>query len=116
MDIFASSRIMGRFLDAAATFLEAANNSLAANTVLERLIAPSANYESFDDRNELVKCLAGDVEARIGCSANLLFRTPGTLHDALQSLLEAYLDAADGIYYTEPTHITADVPTIATTA
>lgn len=102
MDIFASSRIMDRLLDAAATFLETANNSLAANIVLERLIAPSANYESFDNRNELVKRLADDVEERMGCSANLLFRTPGTLHDALQELLDAYLDAADGIYYTEP--------------
>jgi hypothetical protein len=106
MDIFASSRIMGRFLDAATTFLETANNSMAANIVLERLVAPSATFESIDNRNELVGALAADVEERLGCSANLLFRTPGTLHDALQELLDAYLDAADGIYYTSASPLT----------
>ena len=101
--MFFSSRITDRLTKAAEAFLEAAMNSPASNMVLERLLHPSTNYQAFECRNALVAALATDVEAQLGCSANMLFRSPGPLHDALQSLLDAFLDAADGIYYAEPT-------------
>ncbi len=101
--MFFSSRIAGRFTRVAEAFLDAAHNSPASNMVLERLLHPSTNYSSFEDRNALVSALATDVETHLGCTASMLFRAPGPLHDALQSLLDAFLDAADSIYYTEKT-------------
>jgi hypothetical protein len=97
---FASSRIQDRFQAAAEEFRIAAHDSKVANTVLELLYATESDQlYATGSRNECVRRLAADVEARIGMSANLMFRTPGALHDTLQTLMDAFEDAMDGIYY-----------------
>ncbi len=98
MQQFASERIQARFQEAAATFLDAAHQSMAAQATV-KLLSVSPLYANTKNRNDAVKLLASDVEAAIGIKANLLFRTPGALHDSLQTLMDAYMDAADGIYY-----------------
>ncbi len=97
---FASSRIQDRFQAASEEFRIAAHDSKVANTILELLFASeSDNRYATGSRNECVRRLAADVEARLGLSANLMFRTPGALHNSLQSLMDAFEDAMDGIYY-----------------
>jgi hypothetical protein len=97
---FVSDRIRDRFLEAAEAFREAAHDSKAANLVIELLLASRSDkcYAS-GSRNACVEKLAQDVETRLGMQANLLFRTSGALHDSLQTLMDAYEDAMDGIYY-----------------
>lgn len=95
-----SPRIHERFREAAETFRVTAHNSRAANAVLELLYASESDARyATGERNECVERLAKDVEARIGCPANLMFRVSGALHDSLQALMDAYMDAMDGIYY-----------------
>jgi hypothetical protein len=97
---FCSPRIVERFDAAAKEFLEAAHDSKAAHAVLELLLtAESDKPYATGSRNECVRKLAADVEAKIGCQANLMFRMPGALQAALQTLMDAYWDAMDGIYY-----------------
>lgn len=97
---FASSRIQDRFEAAAATFLLQAHNSKVAHAVLAHLkAAESDKTYATGSRNECVARLATAVETELDLTANLMFRTPGALHDALQSLMDAYEDAMDGIYY-----------------
>ena len=97
---FCSPRIAERFHEAAEAFRDAANDSKAANAVLHLLLAAESDKTyATGGRNECVERLAKDVEAQIGCSANLMFRTPGPLHNALQELIDSYWDAMDGIYY-----------------
>jgi hypothetical protein len=98
---FCSPRIVERFEEAAETFRVATHNSKAANAVLELLLsATSDKVYATGSRNKCVRRLAEDVETTLGCSANLLFRSPGALHNALQDLMDSYYDAMDGIYYT----------------
>ena len=97
---FCSPRIVKRFEEAAETFRIATNDSKAANAVLELLLsATSDKVYATGSRNKCVSRLAEDVEKTLGCSANLLFRSPGALHNALQDLMDSYYDAMDGIYY-----------------
>jgi hypothetical protein len=105
---FCSPRISERFQEAARTFLEEAHDSKAANATLHLLLkSESDKHYASGSRNECVRRLAEDVEAMIGCSANLMFRTPGALHGALQNLMDAYCDAMDGIYYMNPEQATS---------
>ncbi len=95
-----SPKIQARFDEAAATFLQEANDSKAANAVVEFLKAAESDRQyATGGRNVCVRRLATDVEAKIGMTATLLFRTPGALHDSLQTLMDEYEDAMDGIYY-----------------
>ena len=97
---FASPRIRERFLKAIETFREQANDSKAANYVIDLLLATDSDKRyATGGRNVCVRRLAEDVEARLGMKANLIFRTPGALHDSLQTLMDSYEDAMDGIYY-----------------
>jgi hypothetical protein len=100
--MFASERIAQRFDKAVKVFLQETHNSVTAHTVVDCLMAEDgpARYGG-DNRNQVVPQLAKDVEGRTGLSATLFFRSEGHLHDCLQTLLDAYLDAVDGIYYTE---------------
>jgi hypothetical protein len=89
-------------------FRRRTNDSLAANTVIDLLTtslkaippewggAETTRY-SEGSRNQIVAVLAADVEQRIGACSSLMFRTPGELHDALQALLDTYLDCVDGV-------------------
>lgn len=100
MDCVISPKIQARFDEAVATFLRDANDSKAANAVVVALRATESDRQyATGGRNKCVKQLAADVEAKLGMSATLLFRTPGALHDSLQTLMDAYEDAMDGIYY-----------------
>ena len=87
---------MQAFQEAAEVFREAAHNSRAADAVIARLLQADPRYAT-DDRNASVRQLARDVESDIGATAALLFRTPGALHDSLQTLMDAYEDAIDTI-------------------
>jgi hypothetical protein len=99
---FASPRIAARFEEAAQRFLDAAHNSAAAHAAVKLLKAADSDKRyATGSRNRCVEQLAQDVEQGIGMTANLLFRAPGRLHDALQELMDVYVDAMDGIYYTE---------------
>ena len=99
---FASPRITERFVDACAIFIQTANDSAAANMVIHLLVhAESDRPYAIGGRNDAVRRLASAVEETLGMKANMLFRTPGPLHDALQTLMDAYEDAMDGIYYLE---------------
>jgi lipopolysaccharide biosynthesis regulator YciM len=93
-----SNKISIRFNKAIEEFQRVANNSLAAQYVVEELA--NDTYAEMG-RNDAIEALAKAVEARLGSSATLLFRTPGPLHDALQTLFDVYLDKVDGIYYPE---------------
>ena len=80
------------FQQAVKLFLEAAHASKVAHSVVEHL--QSQKYAG-DNRNKSVEELAKDVEAQLGLSANLMFRSSGALHDALQELMDVYVDAVD---------------------
>jgi hypothetical protein len=97
---FCSPRIAERFQEEVEAFRVAAHDSKAANEVI-RLLMSTESDKSYatGSRNKCVRKLAEDVEASIGFSANLMFRTPGALHNSLQTLMDAYMDAMDGIYY-----------------
>ena len=85
---------------ASAEFLKKTGRSQAAEAIL-RLLMTSLQESRYPtrysegSRNSIVGALATDIEHEIGAPASLLFRTPGELHDSLQSLLDAYLDAVD---------------------
>ncbi len=97
---FVSPRIKDRFLTAAEEFRNAAHNSKAANAIIDLLMATESDCKyATGGRNKCVRRLAADVESQIGLPAKLIFRTPGPLHDSLQTLMDAYEDAMDGIYY-----------------
>ncbi len=97
---FVSPRIRDRFQVEAETFLMKAHNSRVAHMILDNLYAAESDKRyATGRRNDCVRRLAEDVEATLGMPANLMFRTPGALHDALQSLMDAFEDAMDGIYY-----------------
>jgi hypothetical protein len=81
------------FQEAIARFLVATHDSKAANAVVD-LLQTSQTY-AMDNRNRAVEALAKDVEARIGFTANLMFRSHGAIHDALQELMDAYVDDVD---------------------
>lgn len=104
---FCSPRIAERFQEEVETFRQVANDSKAANAVIQLLMAAESDrLYATGSRNECVYKLAEDVEAVLGVSANLMFRTPGALHNALQNLMDAYWDAMDGIYYhTAPNYV-----------
>jgi hypothetical protein len=100
MDNAISPKIKARFDEAVATFLTEANDSKAANAVVDALRATESDRQyATGGRNVCVRRLASDVETKLGMTATLLFRTPGALHDSLQTLMDAYEDAMDGIYY-----------------
>ena len=97
---FCSPRIAERFQEATEAFRVATHDSKAANAVVDLLLyADSDKLYATGSRNECVERLARDVETCIGCPANLMFRSPGALHNALQELIDSYWDAMDGIYY-----------------
>lgn len=100
---FISPRIQARFEESANQFLEEANYSMAAHAVVAHLfVTESDKRYATGDRNKCVRQLANDVETFIGTHANLLFRSSSTLHNSLQTLMDAYEDAMDGIYYVDP--------------
>ena len=100
---FCSPKIAERFQEAVEVFRTEANDSKAANAVIRLLLSTESDKPyATGSRNECVRRLATDVEAALGFSANLMFRTPGALHDSLQTLMDAYMDAMDGIYYHTP--------------
>ena len=80
---------------ASSTFLEHAHASRAAHAVLDCLRQDVEKYAAFEDRNALVRQLGADVETCLGVPARLMFATSGVLHDQLQELLDAFLDASD---------------------
>lgn len=95
-----SSKIQDRFQDAIAKFLEEAHNSVTANSIVQHLMKENAaSRYDIDNRNTVIETLASDVETETGIRANLMFRTPGHLHDCLQNLMDVYLDTIDGVYY-----------------
>lgn len=97
---FASPRIQDRFQAATEIFLIKANNSRVAHMIVDLLYAAESDKAyATGSRNQCVARLATAVETELGATANLMFRTPGALHTALQSLMDAYEDAMDGIYY-----------------
>lgn len=99
---FVSDRIMNRFMAITETFREAAHNSIAADTVISLLLESDSDLQyATGSRNECVERLAKDAEARMGLQADLLFRRTGALHNSLQTLMDHYMDAMDGIYYHE---------------
>ncbi len=81
------------FQEAIARFLDDAHQSRVAHAVVEHL-QQSQKYAG-DNRNKSVEALAHDVEAQLGLTANLMFRSHGALHDALQELMDAYVDSVD---------------------
>ncbi len=81
------------FQEAITRFLDATHESAAAHAVVELL--QQSNQYAGDNRNKAVEELAQAVEARIGTTANLMFRSHGALHDALQELMDAYVDNVD---------------------
>lgn len=97
---FTSTRIQDRFEAATATFLATAHNSKVAHMIVDLLKAADSDKPyATGGRNQCIARLATAVETELDLTANLMFRTPGALHDALQSLMDAYEDAMDGIYY-----------------
>lgn len=97
---FVSDRIRDCFEQAVTIFRVAAHDSKAANHAIQ-LLQESRSDQRYatGGRNDCVRRLAEDVESYLGMKATLLFRTPGALHDSLQTLMDAYEDAMDGIYY-----------------
>ena len=91
-----------QFEQAKAEFLSVAHASRTATQILECLTSTKDDRYAVSDRNQIVKNLAEDVEAAIGCPANLMFRSPGVLHDALQALLDSYLNWYDRVLYNQP--------------
>jgi hypothetical protein len=81
------------FQEAIARFLDATHESAAAHAAVELL--QESNQYACDNRNKAVEELAQAVETRIGTKANLMFRSHGALHDALQELMDAYVDKVD---------------------
>jgi hypothetical protein len=79
------------------------HHSRAADLIVECLNFGESGRYTGSNRNTIVKNLADDVEQKLGCPANLMFRTPGHLHDSLQTLLDEYLNWKDRISYTTPT-------------
>ena len=90
------------FETAVQKFLTETCCSRAAVQVVECLNTEDSGRYTGSNRNVIVKNLAEDVEQKLGCSANLMFRTPGALHDSLQTLLDEYLNWKDRILYTTP--------------
>ncbi len=96
-----SDSLNSQFDQAQAEFLSVTHASRTATQILECLKSAKDDRYALSDRNLIVKHLAEDVEAAIGCSANLMFRSPGVLHDALQALLDAYLNWYDRVLYNQ---------------
>jgi hypothetical protein len=102
--MFVSERIEARFQKAVKIFLESTHGSIISHSIVEHLRSQSGPEKyGGDNRNIAVETLAKEVEAATGLKANLMFRTEGHLHDCLQTLMDAYWDAVDGIYYTDNT-------------
>ncbi len=89
------------FNQALVKFLQDTNSSRASLQIVNCLRNDSTGRYAVSNRNEIVKNLAEDVETVLGSSANLIFRTPGYLHDALQTLLDEYLNWYDRILYSK---------------
>ncbi len=87
---------------AIARFLEEANYSRAAYSVVERL-KDEKSKDVYDElkRNDAVQHLAIEVEKDLGCTANLMFRCDSPLHNNLQTLMDVYYDTIDGVYYND---------------
>jgi hypothetical protein len=97
---FSSDRIRSAFDVAVANFKRDLHDSRIANVVVDLLMSSEGPKRYAEGgRNDCVKRLAEDAEAKAGLPANLLFRTPGSPHDALQNLIDEYWNAVDGIYY-----------------
>jgi len=103
MQTTTNSCIQNRLLEAVDTFREKAHDSKVANEIISLLLRINSDKQyATGGRNECVSRLAEDVESRLDMKANLMFRAPGALHDALQALMDVYEDATDGIcYYVE---------------
>ncbi len=94
-----SESLNNQFNNAIVTFLQTTHSSRASVEIVNCLRTDTSGRYTDMNRNVIVKNLAEDVENNIRCSANLMFRTPGILHDALQTLLDEYLNWQDGILY-----------------
>lgn len=97
-----SDSLNNQYQQAQSEFLSVTHASRTATQILECLNSAKDDRYAVSDRNQIVKNLAEDVEAATGCTANLMFRSPGVLHDALQSLLDAYLNWYDRVLYNRP--------------
>ena len=98
--MFASERIHTRFLEATKAFLEQTHMSVISHSIVEHLLsADGPSKYGGDNRNIAVQVLAKDVQEATGLRANLMFCTEGHLHDCLQTLMDEYWNAVDGIYY-----------------
>lgn len=95
-------KLQNRLADVFVAFLTATHNSRAANSVVNHLLGTTLPNTIDKDRNEFVRILSEQVETELGVSASLMFRTEGHLHDCLQNLLDEYLNAMDGVLYTDP--------------
>jgi hypothetical protein len=89
------------FNEALVKFLQDTNSSRASLQIVNCLRNDQTGRYAVPNRNEIVKNLAEDVETALGSSANLIFRTPGYLHDTLQTLLDEYLNWYDRILYSK---------------
>jgi hypothetical protein len=102
--MFASDRIESRFRSEANAFLEETHLSVISHSIVEHLLSEEGPVKyGGDNRNVAVQMLEKDVTNTTGLSANLMFCTEGHLHDCLQTLMDAYWNAIDGIYYKEET-------------
>lgn len=100
--MFASDRIKARFQKFANNFLEETHRSIISHSIVEHLLSVEGPTKyGGDNRNVAVQVLAKDVTDATGLRANLMFCTEGHLHNCLQTLMDAYWDAIDGIYYKE---------------
>lgn len=100
--MFASERIETLFLEASRTFLEETHLSIISYSVVDLLLSAKGPVKyGSENRNKGMETLATDVETATGLKANLMFRSEGHLHDCLQTFMDAYLDAMDGICYTD---------------
>lgn len=94
-----SNNLNNEFQYAMTEFLQICHTSRAASQVVECLVENKSERYSVENRNTIVKNLAEDVETALGVTANLMFRMPGPIHDALQTLLDEYLNWVDCILY-----------------
>jgi hypothetical protein len=79
-------------------FLQETHGSLASHAIVEQLKrSDAADKYGRGSRNEIVQALAADVEQQIGCTASMIFRSTGFMYDALQELIDAFLDFVDGV-------------------
>ncbi len=99
-----------RFDEAIAEFRTNTHDSLVCNEVIRLLVESTSDKQyATGSRNECVRRLAADVEKALDTTANLMFRTAGPLHNALQNLMDVYVDMMDEVYMIDDEETACDV-------